>query len=498
MIKLRNITKNLSNSKILDDINVNIKQGEVHCIVGHNGAGKSSLLKILAGFWQPDSGEIIFEGQKVKFASIIESSKYGIALIPQEPIMVNSRTVAENIFIVNPPLFYKTIIHKKLLYLYTKNILRKLKSDIPPFALVKNLNLAQKETIAIARALVLEPQVILFDEPTAFFSPQETVDLFNIIKELKEQKETVIFVGHRLNEIIQIADMITVLRNGKCIGTFEKNNIDLKKLTELITGNKVHKRTRNKFNSRNPSANNASLLEVRNLSVAERGVKRVKNISFDLHQKEILGIGGLLGAGKTEILKAIVGLMEKESGEIFINREKVNISSINVAWDFGIRLLPEDRLREGLFLNLPVDKNIILSCMEEVTRKYFLDDRKIKSVSAGFVNNFDINIASLSQKVKYLSGGNQQKVLLANKINSNPKILLIDEPTRGVDVGAKFKIYDLIQKIVKEKSIGVIIASCELSELVELCDRVLILTKGEIKKDINNFNFIRESEMFDM
>lgn len=500
MLSIRNLSKDFFGVPALENVNIDIQKGEIHCIVGHNGAGKSTLLKILSGFWKPTSGKILIDDNEVKIKNPIESLKQGIILIPQEPIVVESKTVAENIFLTKLPT-KMGILDKNKLYSLSSEVLRKLNSpEISPYQLAGTLSLAQKEIIAIARALVLEPKIILFDEPTAFFSYHEAKKLFATIKELKKHGQTVIFVGHRLKEIFEIADQITVLRNGKCIGTFKKDQLTLPELAEMISGNKVHKLTQN-GRSTTISGNNytAPLLEVKNLTFTKGN--RINNVSFKLGSGEILGIGGLLGAGKTEILKCISGILRRDSGEIFIKGQRVRLESFQSAWDLGIRYVPEDRIRDGLCLDLSVKDNITLTSLKEILRHPFfkiISKRKQEDLSKYYIRAFDIKGEPL-QRVKGLSGGNQQKVLLANKINSEPQILLIDEPTRGVDVGAKYKIYELIRNLPQEKrGIGIIVASCELADLMEIADRVLIIDKGKVAKEILQLESLRESELFNL
>lgn len=471
IFQVKNLTKSFSGIKALDDVQLTIKKGEVHALMGENGAGKSTFMKILIGLLTPDSGEIIFEGNTIKNNSVSEISKKGISMIHQEILIIPELTVAQNIFLGRE----KEVSGNKSGWLNDRNIsvkaedlLKELGVDIDPNIKMKYLSVAQMQMVEIAKAVSNNARIIIMDEPTSAISDTEVSTLFKIIRDLKSKGVAIIYISHKMDEIFEISDTITVLRDGKYIATKSASELDKNSLIAMMVGREII----NMFPE--PGLKKGEIiLSVKNLT--KKG--KFSDISFNVHAGEIFGISGLMGAGRSEIAEAIYGLSPADSGTMHINGEEIKIKSPQDAVANGIGYVSEDRKKLGFIPQLSVKQNLTLGSLSEHCRGIFIDNLKENIASDQMIADLKIKASGRNQKVTYLSGGNQQKVVIGKVLAASPKIIILDEPTRGVDVGAKFEIYKLINNLAAQ-GIAIIMISSELPEILGMSDRILVLSKG--------------------
>ncbi|ACI18440.1 sugar ABC transporter ATP-binding protein [Dictyoglomus thermophilum] len=471
---MENINKSFPGVQALKDAYFELNRGEVHALVGENGAGKSTLMKILVGAYRKDSGRIIYKGKEVDIPNPRVAQEMGISMVFQELNLMPHLTVAQNIFIgrepkrKNIPIFLDdNEINKR-----TKELLDMLHLKVEPNVKVSNLSVGKQQMVEIAKALSFNSEVIIFDEPTAALSEAETEELFNVIRKLKSQGIGIIYISHRLEELKEIADRVTVMRDGQYIATDYMKNLTIEKIISMMVGREIYETLR----EREVDENAEVVLEVRNL---KRG-KVFKDISFSLRKGEILGFAGLIGAGRTEVARAIFGADPIDSGEIYVKGKRVSIKNPWDAINHRIAYLSEDRKRYGLMPDLDVKSNIILPSMRDFLRALgFVDDKKAESVSNEYVKRLKIRTPSVKQKVKNLSGGNQQKVVVAKWLLKNCDILIFDEPTRGIDVGAKNEIYKLLNELIAEGK-SIIMISSELPEILRMSHRIVVMCEGRI------------------
>lgn len=471
ILQVNNLTKSYSGIKALDDVQLTLQKGEVHALMGENGAGKSTFMKILIGLLTPDSGEIIFEGNIIKNKTVSEISKMGISMIHQEILIIPELTVAQNIFLGRE----KDISGNKSGWLNDKNLtlkaselLTELGMDLDPDIKMKFLSVAQMQMVEIAKAVSNDAKVIIMDEPTSAISDKEVSTLFKIIRDLKSKGVAIIYISHKMDEIFEICDTITVLRDGKYIATKSASEIDINSLIGMMVGREI--------TSMFPEPvleKGKIILSVKNLT--KKG--KFSNINFDVRAGEILGISGLMGAGRTEIAQAIYGLASADSGEIYINGEEVKIKSPKEAVDKGIGYVSEDRKGLGFIPELSVKQNLTLANLSEHCQGIFINNPKEIKAADQMISDLKIKASGRDQKVTHLSGGNQQKVVIGKVLAASPKVIILDEPTRGVDVGAKFEIYKLISTLASQ-GIAIIMISSELPEILGMSDRILVLSKG--------------------
>lgn len=477
IVELFNISKTFSGIKALDNIDFSIKAGEIHCLMGENGCGKSTLIKIISGVLQPDHGARIYINQKeYKKLNIITAINEGIEVIFQDLSLFPNLTIKENIAL-NERIRSKNLIMN---WKETKKIAVKTMADIgielDPDLFVRELPIAQKQLVAILRAITKELKLLIMDEPTSSLTKKEVDLLFKVVRSLNKKGISILFISHKINEVLEITNRVTVLRDGKKAGILDSKNLDSRKISQLMLGKEIdYPNYRKKFD------NKEVVLKV------EKFTKKncFKDISFDVFSGEILGITGLLGSGRTELALSLYGLYKVDSGKIFINGNPVEINTTQDAMKYGIAYVPEDRLNEGLFLSESIAKNIVVNSLGKVLNRIkFISKKKIDVFSNFWLREFGINSKSNTMKVSSLSGGNQQRVVLAKWIATNPKILILDGPTIGVDIGAKFKIYEIIREF-SEKGIGILLISDEIEEVYRNCSRVLIMKDGKIVELIN-------------
>ena len=470
ILAVRNITKTYPGVRALDDITLEFAQGEIHAIAGENGAGKSTLIKILTGAIRADRGEIEVEGiVHTGFSPHEAQFNLGIAAIYQEFNLVPELSVAENVFFgkeLQKGLFLDT----KQMHLETQAVLEKLGVAIAPGTLIKNLSVSYQQIVEIAKAVSQNVKILIMDEPSAPLTTNEVDYMFQLVRTLKAQGVTIIYISHRLSEVFELADRVTVLRDGKFIETLGTAATDRKELIALMVGRELGESYPERV-----SGSDEVLLEVNHLSTTAC----LKDVSFRLHKGEILGFGGLVGAGRTELARAIFGADQIENGEILIDRNAVINNTPSRAVEHGIALIPEDRKQHGILADMSIKNNISFSSLKHLLSFGLISGKAEQQLAASFKDKMRIATPDLERKVKNLSGGNQQKVVLSKWLATRCNVILFDEPTRGIDVGAKQEIYELIAQLAEEGK-GIIFISSEMPELLGMSDRILVMREGEI------------------
>ena len=471
ILSMKGITKSFSGVAALKNAALDLKAGEVVALMGENGAGKSTLMKILTGIYSKDSGEIQYMGQEVCFKGPAESEEAGISIVHQELNMMNDLTVAQNLFIGREEMNGFLIDDKKMNE-KARELFKVLKIDINPAEKIGNLTVGKQQMVEIAKAISSKAKVIIFDEPTAALTDSEIEELFKVIRDLKKQGTGMVYISHRMDEINVISDRVIVMRDGEYVGTLITKECSKDDIIKLMVGRAIFGEPKT---ASNVAKDAPVVLKCENLN---RG-KAVKDVSFELRKGEILVFSGLMGAGRTEVARLIFGADKKDSGKIFINGKEVTINTPEDAVAHGIGYLSEDRKRYGLIVDKLVEENTVISSLNDFVKGIFIDKAKSKEVSKKYVESLKTKTPSVSQLVKKLSGGNQQKVVIAKWLVRNSDILIFDEPTRGIDVGAKSEIYSLMEKLAKEGK-SIIMISSELPEVLRMSDRVIVMCEGRI------------------
>jgi len=479
------ITKKYPGVVALDNVDFELEKGEVHVLIGENGAGKSTLMKILSGAEIKNSGKIFLEDKEASITNPIDAQKLGIVMIYQELNLVPQLSVGENIFLGREPKKKNGLIDWDKLYDESIKYLSKLSSDINPRKKVETLSVAEQQIVEVAKALSYNARIIIMDEPTAALTTKEVIELFKVIKWLKSQGIGIIYISHRMEEIYEVGDRITILRDGKFVHCCKLNEITREEIIHKMVGRELDKEFPKKFFQKGKE-----VLRVENIS--RKGV--VDNVSFSLYQGELLGFSGLVGAGRTELARLIFGADKKTGGKIYLEGKEVEINSPADAIKNGIALLTEDRNKQGLILDMSVAQNVTLSNLAGIMKGLFIDRKKEKDVVTEYSNDLNIRTPSIYQITRNLSGGNRQKVVLARWLFTNSKVVIFDEPTRGIDVGAKYEIYNLINNLL-EKGIAVIMISSELPELLGMCDKIAVMHQGKIKKILDHKEATQEKIM---
>jgi ribose transport system ATP-binding protein len=468
-LQLKGISKFFPGVRALNKVSLDIQAGEVHALCGENGAGKSTLMNILSGNLKPDEGSILLNGQEVVIKNPLHAQALGIAIVYQERSLVETLSVAENIYVENQPRQAAGFIDFKKLYSQTTTLLDRLGlSAISPATEVSMLSPARKQMVEIAKALSRNPQILILDEPTASITDSEVTILFNIIRELKVQGVSIIYISHRMSEIFQISDRVSVLKDGQYQGTINSSELTVNKVIKLMVGRDLLEQVYK------TSSQSQILLEVQNLTG-----NAFQGINFQLHKGEIVGLAGLVGAGRTEVARAIFGADSIVSGQILLEGKPVQITHSADAIELGIAYLPEERKDKGLFLEMSIADNMVSAGLKQVASKSFISRKAIQQLAQVFKNKLNIITPSIDQKVLNLSGGNQQKVVLAKWLSTEPKVFMVDEPTHGVDVGAKAEIYSILRTLARQGT-GILLISSELPELLTLCDRILVMQNGQL------------------
>ncbi|MFD0693378.1 sugar ABC transporter ATP-binding protein [Paenibacillus sp. GCM10027628] len=480
VLSMRAISKSFSGVTVLKDINIDLYKGEVHALMGENGAGKSTLMKIMAGIYRPDKGEIMYRGQSIVWHNAMEAREKGISVIHQELKLSPNITIGENVLMGTKfPKNKFGMVDWKKVHERAHFLLKSIGSELDPRAYVSTLSVAQQQMVEIARALSIEAEVLVMDEPTASLTHKEIDKLFVIMNELKQKGVAIVYISHRMDEIFKISDRCTILRDGEWITSVPITETNPEHLVKTMVGRELNELFQKPPSHSNWITNKTPVLEIKNLS----DNKNVKDISLEVHSGEIVGISGLVGAGRTELVRTIFGLSEISAGEILINGQPVNISSPEDAMRYGIAHVPESRKEQGLFLNMSVKENIMMAEMFKYRKASLLDWSQINNEADMYIKELGIKTASKEQKVVSLSGGNQQKALLARWLSIKPKVLLLDEPTRGVDIGAKTEIHKVIYKLAKN-GLAVLMISSELPEILALSDRILVMHEGKLRANL--------------
>ncbi len=473
-LQLIGISKYFPGVKALEGISFDLQPGEVHALCGENGAGKSTLMNILTGNLAPDEGEIRVNGELVKIAGPAEAGRLGIAIVYQQLSLVDTLSVAENIYANMQPRNRWGLIDNNALNAQSKQLLGDLQMDyIQPDHLVSNLSPGEKQMVEIAKALSKDPDILILDEPTASITERETNTLFNLIRGLKSSGKSIIYISHRMAEIFHIADRVTVLKDGRYQGTIDRADITPDDLIRRMVGRELGKHT---------MASSATTMEL--LRVAHLSGKAFEEISFTVHKGEILGLAGLVGAGRTEIAQTIFGYLPRRSGRITFKGQPVEFRHPADAISAGIGYVPEERKSLGLFLDKSVTDNIVVASLQVAAAGKVYDARKASGLAQTLKEKLRIATPHVQQAVVNLSGGNQQKVVLAKWLLTDPDILIVDEPTHGIDVGAKAEIYSLLEQLAA-KGKGIILISSELPELLALADRILVIRQGRLAGELN-------------
>jgi len=474
---MTNISKKFPGVVALEDAHFELLPGEIHALVGENGAGKSTMMKILVGIYRKDSGEVLLEGKPIEINSPKAAEAAGISIIHQELNLMNDLTVAQNIFIGREPRrLMPFVIDEKKLVANARALLSELHIDLDPNQKVENLSVAQQQMAEIAKALSFKSKVLIMDEPTATLTDREIDELFRIIRDLRSRGVGVVHISHRLEELKQISDRITVMRDGHTIETLQTKDTSIDDVIRLMVGRTIFQEAPDIPAQTDPEI----LLEVRNLN---RG-RRVNDVSFKLHRGEILGFAGLVGAGRTEVLRTVFGADRMQSGSIHIKGREIKIYSPSVAVKNGIGYLSEDRKKFGLSVGMDVQNNIAMTIYPKLSdRLGQINFKKIRALAEKFVNELSIRTPSVTQLVQFLSGGNQQKVAIAKWLNADTEILIFDEPTRGIDVGAKSEIHKLMNELAR-KGKGVVMISSELPEILRMSHRIVVMCEGRITGEL--------------
>lgn len=481
ILELKDITKLYPGVKALDHVNLSFKKGEIHALVGENGAGKSTLIKTITGAIWPTDGEVIVNGKSFKALTPALSRENGIAAVYQEFALVPVLDVTENIFMgeyIRKGLFFD----KKEMRNRAKKLLDSLNIEINPDEKVENLTTGYQQIVEIAKAISKNAQILIMDEPSAPLTNNEVDAMFRIVRQVKQQGMTVIYISHRLEEIFQLADRVSVLRDGTYICTKNIQDTDKDDLIKLMVGRTL----KESYPPRNYAADEI-ILEVKNLTG-----NGVKDISFQLRKGEILGFGGLVGAGRTELAELLFGSAKIKSGEIYMHGNRLSPGSPKDSISSGISLVPEDRKHQGLVLDMTVRDNLCMASMKDLSAKGMLNKRQAERFAKEYVEALKIKTPGIMQKVKNLSGGNQQKVVLGKWMGRQPEILIFDEPTRGIDVGAKQEIYKLMTALVEEGK-SIIMISSEMEELLGMSDRIVVFSKGRLTKTLEKKDFSQEA-----
>ncbi|TCT26515.1 ribose ABC transporter ATP-binding protein [Melghiribacillus thermohalophilus] len=475
LVEMKGISKSFNGNQVLKKVNLDVYPGEVLALVGENGAGKSTLMKILTGIYSRDEGEIFVKGKEVSFKDANESKQSGVAIIHQELNIIPHLSVMENMFLGRELTFGKSgVLQTKGMRQKTLEYLEQLGVSIDPDEQAGNLSVGQQQMIEIAKAISTNAEIIIMDEPTAALTERETRMLFDIIHHLKNRGVGIVYISHRMEEIFEICSRITVLRDGEYIGTRRVDETDVDEIIRMMVGRKLG----NMFPERRQTRGNERL-KVENLSGDQ-----FDHIHFEVYEGEILGIAGLMGAGRSEIVEALFGARPKHSGNVYIDGKEVKIKSPYDAIQAGIGFVTEDRKQEGLVLGMSVRENFTLTNLRDISSHAIVSSKKEKSFVQSMIDKFKVKTSSMEQEVKSLSGGNQQKIVIGKWLGINPKILILDEPTRGVDVGAKKEIYQIMNQLT-EQGVAIIMISSELPEVLGMSDRILVIHEGKVASVFN-------------
>jgi ribose transport system ATP-binding protein len=481
-LKINSVSKEFPGVKALDSVSLNIAAGKVHALMGENGAGKSTLIKILAGAYSKDGGKIFFDENEITLNSPYDSLNLGIKVVYQEISLITEFTVGENIFLENYPVNKFGIVNWKKLYDETEKLFKRIGFDIDPKTKISDLSISQQQMVEIARAVYQNASIVIMDEPTSSLTPNEIKKLFDVIENLKNDNIAILYVTHKIDEIFKIADEVTVLRDGKHISNRSISDTSEEILITDMVGRKVEATF-----ERPKSIDKNIVMRVKNISTKSK----LKNISFDLSKGEILGFFGLMGAGRTELAKAIFGYDQISEGEIEINKNIYKNFNTSMMVNSGLGYVTEDRKEEGIVKDMNLRENMTLPSLDLFEKLFFIDKNKEQKKSNEYIKKFEVKTPSCERLITLLSGGNQQKVLLSRWLLRELKIIILDEPTRGVDIGAKTEVLSLVNELARD-GLSVLLMTSEMNDLLNLSDRILVMANGEIKKEFLRNNVTQE------
>lgn len=484
LLKMKNIHKRFPGVYALKDVHYELRSGEVHALLGENGAGKSTLIKVLGGIYIADEGEIFIEGKKVELKGVKDAQKNGIAIIHQELVLVPYMTVAENIFLGREA-GSGILADRAKMTKDAQALLDAYDMKIDAGSLVKDLTIAQQQMVEIVKAISYDSKILVMDEPTSSISDKEVAGLFNIMRTLTAKGVGIVYISHKMSELEEICDRVTVMRDGEYVGTREVKEITKDDLIAMMVGREL-----TNYYTRDYMEPGPELLRCEHISDG----KMVKDVSFTVHSGEIVGFAGLVGAGRSETMKAIFGLTPDSSGEIYIKGQKTEIHSPVEAMKHGIALVPEDRKKEGLYKVQSVRFNSTIEVLGQFIKGIFVDNKKEKEITQKYIDMMATKTPAQEQVIGNLSGGNQQKVIIGRWLATAPDILILDEPTRGVDVGAKSEIYAIMNELVKT-GIAIIMISSELPEIINMSDRIYVMAEGRVAGSIDHEEVTQEAIM---
>lgn len=468
ILEMRNITKTFPGVKALDNVSLNVRPGTVHSLMGENGAGKSTLMKCLFGIYSLSTGEIMLDGKKVNFSNPAEALDNHVSMVHQELNQVLDRNIMENLWLGRFPM-NGCVVDEKKMYAKTKAIFEELEINLDPKIKVGTLQVSQKQMIEIAKAVSYDSKIIVMDEPTSSLAENEVEHLFKIINKLKARNISVIYISHKMEEILRISDDVTVMRDGKWIATKKAEELTTDEIIKMMVGRELKER----YPQRNSKPQEV-LLEVKNMSTH---MPAFKDVDFTLYKGEILGISGLVGSKRTEVLETLFGIRQIGNGELCLHGKKIKNESPKKAMKNGFAMLTEERRADGIFADLSVSFNMIITNLDKYKKGGFLNSAKISEKVKEMIGAIHVKTPSENSRIGDLSGGNQQKVILGRWLLTEPEVLLLDEPTRGIDVGAKYEIYQLMNELA-EQGKGMIVVSSEMPELLGICDRILVMSNG--------------------
>lgn len=472
LLEMTDVSKSFPGVKALDNVNLKIRPHSVHALMGENGAGKSTLLKCLFGIYSKDTGSILFQGKEIDYKSSKEALENGVSMVHQELNLVLQRTVMDNMWLGRYPRKGFFVDHDKM-YRDTKAIFDELDIDIDPRDKVITLSVSQMQMVEIAKAFSYDAKIVIMDEPTSSLTEKEVNHLFTIIRKLKDRGCGIVYISHKMEEIFQLCDEITILRDGQWIITQPLEGLDMDKIIAMMVGRSLNQRFPDKTN-----VPGETILEVRNLTSLRQ--PSIRDISFDLRKGEILGVAGLVGAKRTDIVETLFGIREKSGGTIKLHGKKINNHSANEAINHGFALVTEERRATGIYAFLDIGFNSLISNIRKYKNSIgLLDNNRMKSDTQWVIDSMRVKTPGHHTAIGSLSGGNQQKVIIGRWLLTQPEILMLDEPTRGIDVGAKFEIYQLISELAKKEK-GIIIISSEMPELIGITDRILVMSNGMV------------------
>ncbi len=485
---MKNITKAFPGVKALDGVSITLQEGSVHALMGENGAGKSTLMKCLFGVYRKDFGQIFLEGKEVEFSGTKDALSHGVAMVHQELNQAPNLSVMDNIWLGRFPRVSKFIplTSERKMYEKTRTLLSELEINCDPRIKIRELSVSKRQMIEIAKAVSYDARVIVFDEPTSSLTEEETEHLFKIIKSLKERGCGIIYISHKMEEILRISDTVTVMRDGRHIATKSSDSLTTDEIIRLMVGRELNERYPTRKNTQGEV-----MLTVKEMSGKH---SKLNSASFELRHGEILGVAGLDGSGRTELIETLFGLREREGGKIILKNKVIQNRNPKDAIKNGFALLTEERRASGIFGILSITENATVTSIKKYRRGPLLSNKKLTDATRWCINAMKIKTPSEKTKISSLSGGNQQKVILGRWLLSGPDVLLLDEPTRGIDVGAKYEIYKLIAELA-ENGKGIILVSSEMAELIGICDRILVMSGGRIAGELHKNEFTQERIM---